>query len=201
MNGFSDATFHPPWKACKDAISSTETNSMTGSDCCFDAAKQTKIQGKKLFYSVKHLRCTRKYSKHWECQDNIQTWSIPSTTRNDWAYQESRLSFLPHSSFVRLTNIKVSSLSDFLVCTCVCKARVFLYGAAPYFWDSMRSLIEHKTHQLTILPKERTWLASLGILRSLPPSTGILGTLQAPLFTRVLRIWPHYNSLRHFPSP
>lgn len=41
-----DATFHPPWKACKDAISSTETNSMTGSDCCFDAAKQTKIQGK-----------------------------------------------------------------------------------------------------------------------------------------------------------
>lgn len=51
MNGSSDATFHPPRKACKDAISSTEINSMTRSDCCFDAAKQTKIQGKTFLFS------------------------------------------------------------------------------------------------------------------------------------------------------
>lgn len=122
----------------------------------------------KLFNSVKHLWCTREYSKHWEYQDNTQTWSIPSNTRNDWAYQESRLSFPPKTQ----RNIKVSSLSDFFVCTCVCKTRVFLYGAALISETGWGLLIEHKTHQLTIMPSERAWLASLEDPLSLPPPLG-----------------------------
>lgn len=188
MNGSSNATFHPPWKACKDAISSTKTNSMT---CwlLFWCSKANQDSREKLFYSVKHLWCIREYSKHWEYQGNKQTWSKPSNTEMTEPIRSLDLAFLLIPKAQR--NIKVSSLSKF-VCTRVCKARVFLYGAAPYFWDRMRFLIELTNWQYC--------QASL-VSKSGRSFCGILGTLQALPFTWVLRIWPRYNSLKHLPSP
>lgn len=88
----------------------------------------------------------------WGHKGSTQTRSTPSNARSDCVYQESiQLS----SSSLRLEKVSRFHLSNIPLCASVClnvgARESFSMVLHLIFWDRIKSLIEHETHQLTIL--------------------------------------------------
>lgn len=117
-------------EVCKDDISSTKAISRTYSNCYFDEAKQTKVQGGKPCYSLPPTMYKTVIKDWWEYKGSTQTRSTPSK----WSCLlgiYSAFLLIPKAQ----KSIKISSLKYSFVCKCVFERRsqrVFPYGPASH---------------------------------------------------------------------